>query len=174
MSNLGDEIGSWIERNANPLILVLAIIAGALVVVLLSGCTWSEQTRERVVEHNRVTGSVAGAPVELDHRRTLDRQQQTEGERDSGMSEIASVVGSAASATPWGGIVGTVLAAGAGFLALRKDKQAKAASRQRDELIDGVESAKDHIDADTWAKVKKSLADNQSDDTAKAVQERTA
>jgi cell division protein FtsB len=52
--------------------------------------------------------------------------------------------------------------------------RADTLERQRNELIDGVESAKDHMDDATWGKVAKTLEDNQHDDTIAEVRKRTA
>jgi hypothetical protein len=83
--------------------------------------------------------------------------------------DLMTPIVAATSGTPWGGILSGIVGLGVAAFASKKAIQN---GRQRDELADGVESAKDHMPPETWAKVKKSLKDNQSDDTAAAVKAR--
>lgn len=79
-----------------------------------------------------------------------------------------------------GGIAATM--GGTGAVMLRRQKQEADAAREeaarlerhRQQLIDGVESAKRHMSEDTWRSVRATLEDNQDDDLIQAVRQRTA
>jgi len=113
-----------------------------LAVILLVGCSWTEQTRETIHERNTVTGTVAAMPVELQHDRIVERDQSSEGTRDSSLGEIAGALGQAAA----GG--GSLLTGGASGLALGllgmgvawwQKRKAETALTQ---VVKGVEQAK--------------------------------
>jgi hypothetical protein len=120
-------------------ILLLALLA---VLGLLVGCSWTEQTRETIHERNTVTGTVAAMPVELHHDRVVERNESSEGTRDSGLGDLAAGLGQAAA----GG--GSLLTGGASGLALGllgmgvtwwQKRKAETALTQ---VVTGFESAK--------------------------------
>lgn len=145
-----------------------------LALVLLAGCAWSQQTRERVTETNRVSGSVAGAPVELVHQRQTDRSEDVEGTRNDGLADTliqgvgTAVTGGSSLAT--GGAAGLAVGLlGMGWTWLQK----RRTERQRDEIIDGVEEAKRKLPGDAWATLTTELEKQQSRDTVEHIQRRT-
>jgi hypothetical protein len=152
----------------SPILLAAAILIG--------GCGSTTDRQTRTVETQRTTtspvvidspfGQFTAQPAQVTVQRTQREIETATTSLD--LPDVGGAVMMATAGTPWGGIIASVAGLGAAFLG----KKAIDNGRQRDELADGVESAKDHMDPDTWRKVKKSLADNQSDDTAKAVKRR--
>ena len=118
----------------------------ALVLLVLAmvgaGCSWSSQTREKIREQNIVTGTVAAMPVELRHDRLVERDESSEGTRDSGLESIVGAVGQAAA----GG--GSLLTGGAGGLALGLVGmglawwQKRKAEASMSQMVTGLEQAK--------------------------------
>lgn len=173
----------------------------ALALLVLSGCSQNreQQTDQRRNLRRDVTavqqvllpdGKIAQLTTKTTTvERETSAEQQTEQsqiEAPKILADLGSVaqgaLRAAATATvgPAGGAavdwiwqtVAGVGAAGAAAVAGKKAVEAKRNARQRDELADGIESAKDHMDPDTWKKVRKTLNDNQSDDTVDAVTKR--
>lgn len=135
--------------------------------IIVAGCSWSSQTREKIREQNIVTGTVAAMPVELRHDRLVERDESSEGTRDSGLETIVSAVGSAAA----GG--GSLLTGGAGGLALGllgigvawwKKRQSDTALSQ---VVNGLEQAKQALPAESVHTLHNSLSKSM-DTTAKA------
>lgn len=153
----------------SPILLVTAI--------LMYGCgsTTDRQAHRTQVETLMVpaiqlespAGTFITQPVTI--RRKVEEVKEETEKKTVDLPDPAPLMQAALGGTPWGGIISGVIGLGTAAFAAKK---AVDNGRQRDELADGIESAKDHIDAETWKKVKKSLADNQSDDTVNAVKRR--
>ena len=148
----------------------------AALVLILAGCGSTTDRQTQIVETQRTTtgplvvdspfGQFVAQPTSVTVQRTQREVETTTKTID--MPDVGGAVMMAAGGTPWGGIIASVAGLGAAFLG----KKAIDNGRQRDELADGIESAKDHMDPDTWKKVRKTLSDNQSDDTVNAVTKR--
>lgn len=147
------------------------------IALLLAGCGSTTDRQTRTIETTRTTtqpivvdtpfGQFVAQPTQATVQRTQQEVETTTKTID--MPDVGGAVMMAAQGTGWGGIISGVIGLGAAAFA---GKKAIQNGRQRDELADGIESAKDHMDPDTWKKVRKTLNDNQSDDTVDAVTKR--
>jgi hypothetical protein len=127
----------------------LRLCALPVVLSLLAGCSWTQQTRETVHERNTVTGTAAGLPVELHHDRVVERNESSEGTRDSGLGDLAAGLGQAAAGS------GSLLTGGASGLAVgligmgvawwQKRKSDQALTH----VVAGVEKAKSGMSAES-------------------------
>jgi hypothetical protein len=114
--------------------------------VIMAGCSWSQQTRERevVTERNIVQGDVGGVPVALTHDRTVERKrdEDQQGTKDSGLEQMAAaaapLLAGGSSLLTGGGAGLAVGLLGMGFAWFKK-RQADAALQQ---TVAGVEDAK--------------------------------
>jgi hypothetical protein len=152
-----------------------------LALVFLVGCSWSQQTRERTTEVNKISGSVAGAPVELVHQRQTDRSEDVEGTRNDGLTDtliqgVGTALTGGSSLATGGGIGLAVGLLGMGWTWLQKRKT----ERQRDEIIEGVEASKRSLenvklrdDHTAWDELTGTLERKQSRDTIEHIQRRT-
>jgi len=170
--------------------LIIAAI-GVILILLLAGCGSTTTRESSTVEREDLVagpmvvdtpiGQFVMHPTKVTRFRTEDTRENAEKSyqfpevREIGGAVLGGLTGPLAG----GGFVG-LISAGLMLLTKRKndaekaelERQRTANARQRDELADGVESAKEYMDTDTWAKVRKTLADNQSDDTVAAVKAR--
>lgn len=147
------------------------------ILIILAGCGSTTDRQTRTVETTRTTtaplvidtpfGQFTAQPTQATVQRTQQEVETTQKTID--MPDVGGAVMMAAQGTPWGGIISGVIGLGTAAFAAKK---AIDNGRQRDELADGIESAKDHMDPETWKKVRKTLNDNQSDDTVDAVAKR--
>jgi hypothetical protein len=91
--------------------------------------------------------------------------------------EVGAIMQAAAGGTPFGaiaGLVGAVTTAGAGWIAMKRGKDATEAKRHRDQLIDSVEAARDELPDDADGEFCKALGKNQDKDLQKYIQQRTS
>jgi len=156
----------------------LALLATAVTMLLFTtGCGVSSDRTTQKVEREKI---IAG-PVTLDtpigqfvlQPAVIERQQMTDEvertDKQYHAPEAGMIIGAAASATPWGGlltgVVGLATAAFAG-------KRALDNGRQRNELIDGIEKAKSGLGDEAWGHLTGHLEKSQNDDTKKAVKAR--
>jgi len=149
----------------------------ACLCLILAGCGSTTDRQTQIVETQRTTtaplvidtpfGQFTAQPAQVTIQRTQKEVETTT--RTVDLPDVGSVIQPLLASTPWGGIISGVIGLGTAAFA---GKKAVQNARQRDELADGIESAKDHMDDATWSKVKKSLVDNQSDDTVAAVKKR--
>ena len=163
-----------------------------LLCLICAGCSSTTQRESSTVEREDLVfgpmvmdiplvGQAVIHPTKITRFRTEDTRENAEKSYQfPEMREVGgAVLGGLTGPLAGGGFVG-LISAGLMLLTKRKndaekaelDRQLTTNARQRDELADGVESAKDHMDPETWAKVRKTLADNQSDDTVQAVKAR--
>jgi hypothetical protein len=135
--------------------------------LLLAGCVSSTGTRH-VVE--RVQGVQGGQPIDV-RRETIE---ETESQTKVELPPIATPILTAASAAtgiPWE----TILAAVGGLgVASATGVKAMQFKRHRDQLIAGIEEARDEIPDDIDAKVCARLAARQDQDLQTVIQRRTA
>lgn len=151
------------------------------------------------------TTTVTNKTVNQDTGQTTDESSTVETTSPKIVGDFGAMLGkglAAAAGVAGGPVVGAAAAAGVdwvtnlitggaaaatvggtGYVAVKRQRNAteqakrdaEKNARQRDELIDGVESAMEHIDDPVLRKkVKKTLFDNQSDDTIEVVDRRTA
>lgn len=146
------------------------------ILVIIAGCGSTTDRQTKIVERvqTQTAPIICDTPmgqVTIQPTTTVITREQVEVEQTKkviDMPEAMPIMAAAIGGTPWGGIAAII----AGGIAAFAGKKAVDSRRQRDELIDGVESAKDHMDEATWEKVSKTLSDNQSDDTTSAVKKR--
>jgi hypothetical protein len=125
---------------------ILLFTALFWVLVVMSGCSWSQQTRERetVTERNVVQGDVGGVPVALTHDRTVERKrdEDQQGTKDTGLEQIATaaapILAGGSSLLTGGGAGLAVGLLGMGF-AWWKKRQSDSAFQQ---TVAGLEDAK--------------------------------
>lgn len=151
------------------------------ILLLLAGCGSTTTRESSTVEREDLVagpmivdtpiGQFVMHPTKVTRFRTEDTRENAEKSyqfpeaRDLGNAALGGLAGPLAG----GGFVG-IVSAGLMWLSKRKNDTEKVElKRQTIEMVDGIESAKDHMDSETWAKVRKTLADNQSDDTKKVV-----
>ena len=147
------------------------------ILVILAGCgsTTDRQAYRTQVETlvipsiavDSPAGVFATQPVTI--RRKVEEVSEETEKKTVDLPDAGAIIQAAAGGTPWGALISGVVGLGTAAFAAKK---AVDNSRQRDELADGIESAKDHMDEETWKKVRKTLSDNQSDDTVHAVTKR--
>jgi hypothetical protein len=165
------------KYHLQELALVLAIGFILAVVLILQGCGSTTDRQNKLVETEKfvIPALVIDTPAgqfTIQPATVYRQREQTEVETTRkviDVPDLATPIITAAGGTPWGVIIGGVVSAGMAAFAGKKAIEAQTARRQTVEVVDGVESAKDHMDPETWAKVRKTLADNQSDDTKKVV-----
>lgn len=156
-----------------------------LSVLVLTGCgTTSDRQTQTVERETTVAGPLTldtpigqfiVQPARIERQRTQDEVERTQKRIDA--PEIGPVLSAVAGGTPWGGIltgiVGLATAAFAG-------KKALDASRQRNEMIEGVEKSKEKlagmVDSNgvpAWIHLKDALEKKQNKDTRDVVKART-
>jgi hypothetical protein len=91
----------------------------------------------------------------------------------TGLGLLESILGGAGIAAAAGG-TGAVMLKRKQQEAQAERERAETAERHRQQLIDGVESAKRHMPEDVWRNVRSTLRDNQDDDLIKVVADKTA
>lgn len=171
---MGDKHQSYVVLTVMLILLAAMLLAGCGVVREQAKTTQIVETEKTVtapITFDTPFGQFVAQPTTITRQRVQDEVEKTTGKTSISLPDPTPLLAAISGGTPWGAIVASVIgAAVAAFTA----KRAIDNGRQRDEVIDGVESAKDLIDPETWGKVRKTLHDNQSDDTVKAVAKRTA
>jgi hypothetical protein len=158
--------------------------------ILLAGCGTTTDRQTRTVEQEKVVagpmqvetpfGAFVVQPTQIIRERT---QVEVEKERKTiDMPNMAPLLAAAAGGTPWvaliSGVLGLGVAAFAGKKAVDKGRTAREVAlqreevtRQRNELIDGIERAKEDL-GEQWEVLTAHLEAEQSHDTKKAVKAR--
>lgn len=146
--------------------------------ILLYGCGSTTDRQTQIVETQRTTtaplvvdspfGQFVVQPAQVTVQRTQREVETTTKTID--MPEVGSVITAAAAGTGWGGIISGIVGLGTAAFAAKK---ALDNGRQRDEMIAGVEKAKDAMDDTTWENVKGKMASVQSPDTQKVIYDKT-
>lgn len=158
----------------------LCTIILVVIAIALSLCACGSDTQRQVKTVEKLTtitgpividtpiGQIAMQPVKHEMVRSQD-EVSTEQYRVSA-PEVSAVIGAATGGAGGlgiaGGILGLVTTAAAGWKAMQF-------RRQRDEMIAGVERAKNAMDGDTWDRVKDKMASAQSDDTQRVIYDKT-
>lgn len=145
-------------------------------VIGLCGCGTTTDRQTQTVERETLTtppvvidtpiGQFTVQPAVIVRTHTTDEVERSRKQID--MPEVPAVMQAVASSTPWGGIIGTVLGLG---VASATAVKAIGYKRHRDELIDGIERAKDDL-GDKWDTLTGHLEAEQSTDTKQAVKAR--
>lgn len=133
----------------------------------VSGQTVSERTE---TEAPKILGTLGGA---LKTVATVTMGPAAGQVVQTGLSLLESILGGAGIAAAAGG-TGAVLLKRKQQDAQAERERAETAERHRQQLIDGVESAKRHMPEDVWRNVRATLKDNQDDDLIKVVADKTA
>lgn len=149
------------------------------VILMIAGCgsTTDRQAHQTQVETlvipaltvSSPAGDFTSAPITI-HRKVETVSEETE-KKTIDLPDAGSVIGPLVAGSPWGGIISGVIGLGTAAFAAKK---ALDNGRQRDNLIDATEAAKDEMDPETWKKVRKTMNNVQHDDTIAAVKKRTA
>lgn len=163
-----------------------------LTLLVLAGCGSERDTQIKTVEKvesytgplvlDTPIGQFVAQPVKHVMVRSEDTVEREE--KRIRMPELGSVIAAAPALAGPLGIAGTLLGvittAAAGWSALKRGKTARdeatareLAERQRDEIIDGVESSKAKLDPTAWGTLTTELEKKQSRDTIEAVKART-
>ncbi len=150
-------------------------LAVAACAVAICGCGTSTDRQTKTVEQERFVsgpiavetpaGTITIQPMVLTHQREQVEVEQTKKVIDA--PEVGAVFQAAASGSPLGAIMGVLGLGAAGAIG----KFAFNLKRQRDELIDGVERAKDDM-GEKWEALTGHLEAEQSADTKRAVKAR--
>jgi hypothetical protein len=159
--------------DALALLLFLALVAS---LVCIAGCGSSRDSQTKTVEKltTRTGPLVLDTPIgqfvaqPLTHEMVRSETEVSTEQSRIDAPEIGAIASAAAGGTPFGalaGILGGVLAAGAGAKALQL-------KRHRDELVDGIERGSKDMADDEWAKLRAGLEAEQSADTKRAVKAR--
>jgi hypothetical protein len=169
-------------------VLVIGFITALLIVAVLfltsCGTTREETEQKKTVERIEtltgplvvdipLVGQVVAQPVRHIMQRTQDTVTNTTEEKRVNLPEAGAIMQAATSATPWGGIIGMATTAAAGYLALRRGKEAETAKRHRDQLIDSVEKARDELPDDADEKFTRVLGVKQDKDLQDYIKART-
>lgn len=161
-------------REFMALYLALACILFGLLMLTGCGTTTDRQTRT-VTKRTLVTkplvfhtpaGDIATDPLVIQEAIETDEVEQSK--RVIDLPDAAPAIAAVAGATPWGGIIGGIVSAGVAAFAGKKALDFK---RHRDELVDGIERAKDGL-GDKWDTLTANLEAEQSRDTKAAVKAR--
>lgn len=154
-------------------------LIGIFFAVILASCGSTTDRQTRTVETTRTTtqpitidspfGQFVVQPTQATVQRTQQEVETTTKTID--MPDVGGAMMVAASGTPWGGIISGVIGLGTAAFAAKK---AVDNGRQRDNLIDATEAAKEEMDEETWKRVRKTMNNVQHDDTIAAVKKRTA
>jgi len=147
------------------------------VACLVAGCGSTTDRQTKTVEQEQFktspividtpAGQITVHPLVFQHVREQVEVETTKKVIDA--PEILPVIQAATGGTPWGSIIGgVVLAATAAFTS----KKALDAGRHRNEIISGIERAKDDLPPESWDKLVASLEKEQSADTKQAVKDR--
>lgn len=157
---------------------LIALTGAVLVATCLCGCGSTTDRQTKIVEKEEWVagpmvvdtwvGQATVQPTRVVHQRTQDEVEKTD--KTINMPDPSAIITAASSGTPWGGIIATAV----GLLGAFAGKKAIDATRQRNELIDGVERAKDTLPDGAWFELKKHLEAEQNSDTKAVVKARTA
>lgn len=161
-------------------ILTLCLLA----ILLLSACGWqadrSAQTKETITVivppltvHSPV-GDITTEPVQATMTRqsaTVSTEAKTLDVSPPAGTGQAVASAAAATGTPWGAMIGGAISLGVAAFGAKKAVDFR---RQRNELIDGVERAKEALPAEAWGHLTTALEAEQNADTKNAVAARTA
>jgi len=172
------------NRNWWQIIAALVVVIVALMLTFLAGCGYSSQEREQTHQMTRVTGTVAGLPMDATVESVGQRSMQSAGETDDtlfkalGQGITTALAGGSNLAT--GGAAGLAVGLlGMGVAWMRGRSATKAVADQRDELIDGAERSKATLetiktgeDTTAWDHLKEALEAEQSKATKDAVKAR--
>jgi hypothetical protein len=153
-----------------------------IAVLLLPSCGTNRDAQTKTVERMTTTtgpivadtpvGQIVIQPVRHEMARS-EEAVETQQTRVT-MPEVGQVVAAAATGgTPWGGIIGAVTTAAAGFFAMRERRKASVAQRHRDQLIDSVEAAREVLPDDVDERFVGVLGAKQDNDLQAYVRERT-
>lgn len=170
--------------------LLLILLCMFLALAFLSGCGSERDTQTKTIEKvesftgplvlDTPIGQFVAQPVKhtmLRSEDTVEREEKRITMPDAGafMSAAPALAGPLGIA---GTLLGGVTTVAAWWMAMRRGKQAENESaerervqRQRDEIIDGVERAKDSL-GEKWADLTAALEKEQSRDTKEAVKAR--
>jgi hypothetical protein len=176
----------WLDTHAGWLGMVLAILCLVIWTVVLTGCGTSRDAQTKTVERLSTStgpivvetpiGNFTAQPVRHEMVRSQTEVSTEQTRIDA--PEVGQLMQAAANSTPWGGIIGAITTAGAGYLALRRGKEAEQAKRHRDQLIDSVEAARDALPDDAENDIDgefcKLLGKHQDKDLQTYIQQRTA
>jgi len=158
---------------------VASALAGILCLLLaLSSCSSNRTQQTKTVEREELVagplvidtpmGQVTVQPTRVMRQRTQD--EVTREERRTDLPPVGAIITAAASGTPWGGILAGIVGLATTAFA---GKKALDAGRQRNELIAGIERAKDDL-GDKWDVLTGHLEAEQNADTKVVVKARTA
>ena len=176
--SLWTDFNAFVEKHEKATLTATLVILLIVIAYCLVGCGTSSDRQTKTVE--RVTTQTA--PITLDTpigqiviqptQVTVNREQsEVEQERKSfDLPQVGAIMQAAASGTPFGAIIGSVLGFGGVAGALHQMLRAKNASRQRDEVIDSFETVTDHMTDDQWNAAREKI--KQSPDTKLAVHQR--
>ena len=176
------DFNSWCDRNPKTSFTLFVLPVLLLLLFCFFGCgsTSDRQTKtvERITTHTAAitvdlpVGQAVVQPTQVTVNREVYEVEQARTTIDT--PPIGPMIQAAASGTPFSAIIGSVLGFGGVAGALHQMLRAKQISRQRDEIIDGIEEAKEEIPVEHRETLLHHLAVAQSADTKKAVTERTA
>lgn len=93
----------------------LAVVGALLLILAVSGCAWSSQTRTQTTDQSRVQGTAGGLPVDVVVTRQVVAQEQASGETRA--PAIESMAQGAMQGAGVGGPVGGLLGLAGGALA---------------------------------------------------------
>lgn len=160
--------------------LLAAILAIIAAILSLTGCgSTTDRTTKTVEQETTIAGPMVldtpfgqftVHPVKVQHQRTQDEVEKTE--RTINTPDPMPLVAAVAGGTPWGAIIGAVIAVGTTAFGAKKAVEAGTVRRQRDELIDGVERSKKDLPPKHWGKLRSHLEAEQSRDTKTVVKNR--
>lgn len=96
----------WRQLFARLLFAALALFV-MWCLLIMTGCSWSAQTRTQTNDRSRIQGTAAGVPVDVVVERQVEAQEQTSGETRA--PAIAAMASQVATGTSLGGPVGGLL-----------------------------------------------------------------
>lgn len=160
----------------------LVVCAFSMALFFLAGCGTVSDRQTQTVEREKLiagpmtidtpVGQFVMQPTTIERQRTQDEVERTEKRIQA--PEVGQFMTAAASSTPWGGIIAGVIGLGSAAMAGKKAMEVNTLKRHRDQLIDGMEDAREHLPDDLDEKVCKSLAAKQDADLQRIIQHRTA
>jgi hypothetical protein len=149
------------------------------IVLLMAGCGTSRDSQTKTVEKlTTKTGPVLiDTPIgqfamqAISHEMVRSETEVSTEQSRIDAPEAGQIITAVAGGTPWGGLITGVVGMG---IAAFAGKKAMDMRRHRDQLIDGIESARDAIPDDVDEKVCAKLAAKQDADLQRVIQARTS
>ena len=159
----------------------MVVCAFSMALLFLAGCGTVSDRQTQTVEREKLIagpltidtpiGQIVVQPTTIERQRTQDEVERTE--KQIKAPEVGQFMTAAAGGTPWGGIIAGVIGLGASAMAGKKALEVNTLKRHREQLIDGIEQAREDLPDELDEKVCHRLAAKQDADLQRVIQQRT-